>query len=158
MPKSIRLFLPLAVVVLTILATVEAKNQLRLSERISSARSVYLDDEGGATAVGEKARAQLEKWGRFQIVSDRAKADLILRLTADPYTDANITIDKNGDIREEKLKFGQVRPVRYAYLTLLDPATGATLWTGEHQWGGLVTGFNSVGERLVKKLEKEASR
>jgi len=50
--------------------------------------------------------------------------------------------------------FNKLAPVRYAFLTVIDPETGENLWTDSHQWGGLLTGFDSVGVRLVKKLEK----
>src|SRR5580704_9791668 len=48
--------------------------------------------------------------------------------------------------------------VRDAHLTVIDPKTGQNLWTDSHVWGGLLTGANSVGERLVKKLEKQVEK
>jgi len=36
-----------------------------------------------------------------------------------------------------------------------DTATGEKVWSGEHVWGGLLTGFNSVGGRLIKDFEKQ---
>lgn len=46
-------------------------------------------------------------------------------------------------------------PVRDAYLSVIDAATGNLLWSESHRWGALLTGRNSAGERLVKKLERE---
>ncbi len=32
---------------------------------------------------------------------------------------------------------------------------GDKLWAEDHRWGGLLTGFNRVGRRLVKALENQ---
>jgi len=48
--------------------------------------------------------------------------------------------------------------VRAAYLTAIDPATGENLWSDSHVWGGLLTGFNSVGERLIRQFRKEIEK
>jgi hypothetical protein len=136
----------------------------KLPPKILSAKTVYFDDQTGAAPVGYKALEQIKKWGRFRVVRERKRADLILLLSADPYKGGHIataggetgTVDRNGNIDMDPVpNFNKLSPVRYAYLTVIDPVTEESLWTDSHQWGGLLTGFNSVGERLVKKLEKE---
>jgi hypothetical protein len=137
------------------------------SAKIRSAESVYIDDQTGAAAVGKKAVGELRKWGRFRIANDRTEADLVMLLSSDPYTGQKIivsggqtgTIGPNGDVREDRVPtFGKLAPVRYAYLTVIDARTGEALWSGSHRWGGLLTGFNSAGERLVKRFEKEMKK
>ena len=137
------------------------------SAKIRSAESVYFDDQTGAAAVGKKAVEELKKWGRFRIANDRTEADLVMLLSSDPYSGQKIivsggqtgTIGPDGDVREDRVPtFGKLAPVRYAYLTVIDPRTGEELWSGSHRWGGLLTGFNSAGERLVKKFEKETKK
>jgi hypothetical protein len=137
------------------------------SAKIRSAESVYFDDQSGAAAVGKKAVEQLKKWGRFRIANDRTEADLVMLLSTDPYAGQKIivsggqtgTIGPDGDVREDRVPtFGKLAPVRYAYLTVIDPRTGEALWSGSHRWGGLLTGFNSAGERLVKMFEKETKK
>ena len=137
------------------------------SAKIRSAESVYFDDQTGAAAVGKKAVVELRKWGRFRIANDRTEADLVMLLSSDPYRGQNVivsggqtgTIGPDGDVREDRVPtFGKLAPVRYAYLTVIDARTGEVLWSGSHRWGGLLTGFNSAGERLVKKFEKETKK
>ncbi len=156
-----------AVFIFTVLVLqVAAQDQThsKLAPKILSAKTVYFDDQTGAAHVGDKALEQLKKWRRFQIVRDQKKADLIILLSADPYKGGHIataggqtgTVDRNGNIDIDPVpNFNKLAPVRYAYLTVIDPATEENLWSDSHQWGGLLTGFNSVGERLVKKLEKQ---
>jgi hypothetical protein len=143
------------------------QKQLAKSPKISSAKTVYFDNRTGADAVGAAAVAQLKKWGRFEVVYNKHKADLILLLSADPYHGGYIifasgqtgSVDANGDIQEDVVpNYNRLAPVRDAYLTAIDPATGKSLWTDSHVWGGLLTGKNSVGARLIQKLQKQMSK
>jgi len=69
------------------------------------------------------------------------------------------SIDDSGQITENPVpNFNKQSPTRYAYLTVIDPKTGANLWSDKHLWGGLLTGFNSAGARLVKELENQTKR
>jgi len=134
------------------------------SPRILSAKTVYFRDETGADAVRKGALDELGKWGRFQIVSDREHADLVFVLSSDPYRGGLIllgggqtaSVDVHGHVEEDAVPNYNTRsPSRFAYLTVVDGATGEKLWSGQHVWGGLLTGFNSVGGRLIKDFEKQ---
>jgi hypothetical protein len=143
------------------------QKQMTKSPKILSAKTVYFDDRTGVDAVGAAALAQLKKWGRFQIVQDKRLADLIFLLSADPYNGGYIifasgqtgTVDANGHVQEDRVpNYNRQAPVRDAYLTVIDPKTGQNLWSDSHVWGGLLTGANSAGERLVKKLQKQIGK
>jgi hypothetical protein len=135
-------------------------NRLKLRE----AKTIYFDDQTrSGTAVAEKARAELKKWGRYRLVEDRTQADLILLLSLNKYT-GGYEVHPGGptgatDIhgqRQEDLSPSYERnaPVRAGFLTAIDPKTGDSLWSESHQWGGLLTGYNSVGVYLVGKFKK----
>ena len=51
---------------------------------ILSAKSVYFKNQTGSDAVGKNAVAQLQKWGKFQLVDDPKQADLIFFLFRRP--------------------------------------------------------------------------
>ncbi len=147
--------------------SVQAQKQLAQSPRIMSAKSIYFDDRTGVDAVAKRALNEIKKWGRFRIVQDRKMADLILLLSANPYKGGYIimsggqtgTIDVHGKINVDPIpNYNKQAPVRYAYLKLIDPKTGENLWSDSHRWGGLLTGFNSVGARLVKELEEQTKK
>ena len=138
-----------------------------IAPKILSAKTVYFDDRTASEAVGAAAFNQLKKWGRFQVVKDKKAADLILLLSADPYNGGYIifasgqtgTMGENGHVEEDRVpNYNHQAPVRDAYLTVIDPKTGQSLWSDSHVWGGLLTGANSAGERLVKKLQKEVGK
>jgi hypothetical protein len=144
-----------------------AQKQLAKAPKILSAKTVYFDNQTGVEAVGTAAVAQLRKWGRFQIVHEKQAADLILLLSADPYNGGYIifasgqtgTMDKDGHIEQDRVpNYNRQAPVRDAYLTVIDPTNGQNLWTDSHVWGGLLTGANSAGARLVQKLQKQIGK
>lgn len=152
---------------LAIPLAVHSQKQMAKSPTILSAKTVYFDNQTGADSVGAAALAQLKKWGRFQIVQDKKLADLVLVLSADPYNGGYIifsggqtgAVDSNGHVQEDRVpNYNRQAPVREAYLTVIDPKTGHAVWNASHVWGGLLTGANSAGERLVKELEKQVEK
>ena len=137
------------------------------SSKIYAAKTVYFDDRTGSDAVGNEALAQLKKWGRFQVVQDRQQADLILLLSESAYRGGYIVpAPGSGDSADSKPRVkmdpvpnsGWHAPVRACFLTVIDPRTGENLWSDSHVWGGVLTGKNSAGERLVKELQGEMKK
>lgn len=145
----------------------EAQKQPTQAHRILSAKTVYFDDKIPVDAMREKALSELKKWGRFQIVASQQGSDLILVLSADPYKGGHVifgggqtgTINSKGEIDVDAVpNYNKQSPVRYAYLTVVEAKSGDTLWSDSCRWGGLLTGFNSAGARLIKRLEKDTRK
>jgi hypothetical protein len=151
---------------LLVVAPAYGQKQLAQSPRILSAKTVYFDNQTGSDTVGHNALKQLKKWGKFQLVTDRKQADLIFLLSADPYRGGNITFAsgqtgnvENGHVTEDEVpNYTKQSPTRYAYLSVIDAKNGYNLWSDRHLWGGLLTGFNSVGERLIKELQNQMKK
>ncbi len=159
----------ITVAALTVLLplTCSAQKQSDLPPKILSAKSVYFRNRTGSVAVGRETVDRLKKWGRFQIVEDPKNADLILLLDVEAYKNGDIlfsggqtgSIDVHGGLKEDPVpNYNKQAPVRYAYLTVISPRSGRALWSADHQWGGLLTGFNSVGARLVNRLKKDMEK
>ena len=95
-------------------------------------------------------------------MKDRKQADIIFILSADPYNGGYIIASggqtgtvENGHIDEDRVpNYNRQAPVRYVFLTVLDPKTGDTLWSDSHHWGGLLTGFNTPGGTANQKAGK----
>lgn len=141
-----------------------AQKQLAHSPRILNAKTAFFLNTTGSDAVGSEALAELKKWRKYQIVSDRTQADLIFLLSADPYRGGNVllasgqtgSIDDEGQVTQDQVpNYTKASPTRYAYLAVIDAKTGDNLWSDKRLWGGLLTGFNSAGARLVRELESQ---
>jgi hypothetical protein len=163
--RKLRPFLGSALLFAAAILHLSAQDQPipNFASKAAAARKVFLDDQLKVPNVVGKTRAQLLKWGRFELVQSACRADLILVLSADPYRGGNIVISggetgdvDNGHVTVDRWpNYNKLSPTRYAYLTVIDPQSHQMLWETSHAWGGLLTGFDSVGARLVKKLEKE---
>jgi len=128
-----------------------------LATKLFTAKSVYFDNETGFTAVGDDAVRELQRWGRFQVVRRRDDAELVFVLSSEIYYDDDVSKPAyNGDFEPDLLHLPH-KPA-YAYLTVLDALSGRKLWASSHAWGGLLTGFNSAGRRLVSRLRKQLER
>jgi hypothetical protein len=151
---------------LLVASSAAAQKELAQSPRILSAKSVYFSNQSGSDAVGTNALTQLKKWGKFQLIADPRQADLVFLLSADPYKGGNIIFvnGQTGSINDGHItqdpapNYNKQSPTRYAYLTVIDLKTGDNLWSDKHVWGGLLTGRNSVGERLIKELENQTKK
>ena len=139
----------------------------KISSKILTAKTAFFEDRSGVPAAGKAALDELRKWGRFQILADRTQADLILVHSASPPKGGRIiysggqtgTIEKSGAIDEDPIpNYHKSPPVRAAYLTVFDAKTNESLCTDSHRWGGLLTGSNSAGARLISQLKKEMKR
>ncbi|HME01002.1 MAG TPA: hypothetical protein VKM93_27290 [Terriglobia bacterium] len=105
-----------------------------LPPKVMRAKSAYIDCDACPRDMATAWLAAFEgltDWGRFDIVPDPRKADLIFLLSANPYLGDYLTRD-----RPDK------RPVRVdiTYMDVVDPRTGESLWGGSRQWGAWFVG------------------
>jgi TonB family protein len=144
--------------------SVAGQTQTTNDAALASAKTIYFEDKSGVDAVGQKAQGELARWGKFQIVADRKKADLIVVLSRDPDQGDNLllaggqtaSIDSTGHVSEDLVpNYNKQAAVSYALLSVMDAKSGKFIWSNSHRWGGLLTGFNTAGEDLIKELEKE---
>jgi len=157
--RSIML-LTIACVALCTVSFAKGKNHLPLPPEITSAKTIYIDNQSGVAKLGDRAYEQLTKWGRWQVVTGRQKADLVLLLSAHQYNGGYVTsttgrIDDNGNINTTSDATSVT--VGYTYITVVDPKTGDNLWSDSKRWGNLYTGFHSATKGLVDELMKRIS-
>jgi hypothetical protein len=171
----------LAVTAFTTEGVTKAKH-LPLPPQIGAAKTVYIDNQSGVAKLGDRCYQEIQKWGRFQVVQDRRRADLILLLSAREYNRGYVTsgggttgtinssgsintttsgnqttgtIDSSGTINTTSTPtYTQPVTVGYTYMTVVDPKTGDNLWSDSKRWGNLYTGFHSATKGLVDELMK----
>jgi len=157
----------LAVTSLAASAPAGAQEQKVDTAKIANAKTIFFDDQTGDAAAGGAALGELKKWGRFEIVQDQSHADLIVLLSIDPFhagsavmADGKIgEVDADGNVEETPVtEHKKSASSRDAYLTVVVPKTNEVLWSDSRVWGGVLTGSDSAGERLVKKLEKDVGK
>jgi hypothetical protein len=85
------------------LAAWPADKRLPLAPQVMTAKTVYIDNHTGHQKVADQAYQELQKWGRFEVVLDYNRADLVL------YFGYSGALSK---------------------LLVIDPYSGAILWSG----------------------------
>jgi hypothetical protein len=114
--------------------------------KVMEARSVLIVCEcprGLAVAEG-RAIHELALWGRFQIVHQRDAADLVFLFSGNPYLGDYLTRD-GPDPRPVAIDF--------TIMTLVDPKTGASLWSDSRRWGSWRV--NSATKDLIAELKDQ---
>ncbi len=105
-----------------------------LPDQIVSAKTVFLINETGKAKFGDAVYKQIKTWNRWQIVTDKTQADLVLVVT-----------DKGG-MKSLNPSF---------YLNVIDPKTGNELWTCRTTMQGkLWRSWDSVAETLLGDIRK----
>lgn len=122
-----------------------------LRPQILAAKTVYVENHGSAR-LKDKAYDELRKWGRWEIVEDRSKADLVIALSSEDgqsSTGRTQTYDPNmktGDMKTGGWKYGTVTSTTpgSVHLELLDIKSGESLYADTR----------STAHGIIKELQK----
>jgi hypothetical protein len=139
--------IPLAAFLLTLSTASllgKEKSHVPLPAQVITAKTVYIDNQSEEAGVGEKARDELRKWGRFKLVSDRAEADLIFVFSTGAYT----------SYATSSPPYSTEVEANYTYLTIIDGTSGQHLWNASQKWGNLYGGYHSATRGLINDLKK----
>jgi hypothetical protein len=115
--------------------TLQAGAHPTLPQAVTSAHTVFIENETGFAELQYTALLELNKWGRFEVVESREKADLVLVLSSGTHVRAipdgqfPRTTGLNA-FTEESVPKGHTK------IALLDPKSGATLWSDTHKTEG----------------------
>jgi hypothetical protein len=115
-------------------AAASAGQYAPLPDKIAEAKTVFLINETGKAKFGDALYKQIKTWNRWQIGTNKEKADLILILT-----------DKGG--------MSSLNPS--FYLNVNDPTTGEQLWTARTTMQGKMwRSWGSVAQSLLGDIQK----
>jgi hypothetical protein len=101
--------------------------------------------------AGKSAKRALASWNRFRIVDDPQQADILFIFGGNPYLGDYVT-RKGPDQRPVKISA--------TYMTVVDPRTGAELWSDSRNWGSWRVGSatRSLIDELRTELEAETKK
>src|SRR5229473_8059908 len=105
-----------------------------LPDEVVKAKTVFLTNETGKAKFGDAIYKQIKTWNRWQVITDKTQADLVLVVT-----------DKGG-MKSMNPSF---------YLNVIDPKTGNQLWTSRTTMQGkLWRSLDSVARSLLSDVQK----
>lgn len=111
-----------------------------LPMKVLTASTIYVDNQTTSAELQNTAYMQLLKWGHFQLVESPQKADLILRLSGGTFVKF---VPASGESpgyppkssRQDALGADESVPSGSTRLSLIDPKTGALLWSDIRKTG-----------------------
>lgn len=128
-----------------------------LPNKVVAARTVFLVNETEENKFGDKFYQELKKWNRWQIVTHRAKADLVLILSQRDSLGAVITTGTataTGQTAQGTVITGQLKSSSW-HLYVLDATTGEMLWrTKTGGQGKLWRMWSSIAKSLLSDVQK----
>lgn len=131
---------------LTLAAT---KVQASLPDKLVSAKTIYIENQTGKPDFSDEAYEELEKCGRFKVVTEKSKADLTVLLSRVTHQGR-----KSQDVVDPAGNSKSVYTPTYrdfVYLSLIDNASGDLLWSDSQN---VNQSIRSIPKSLVKKLRK----
>jgi hypothetical protein len=106
-----------------------ATDHLPLPERLVSARTVLIENDSGDSKLGDAMYEAFREWGRWDVVADRSRADLVAVLDhKDIFIQNNFT------------------------LTVFDAKTSERLWSAKRDAGIVIRSM--VCRKLTEQLRK----
>jgi hypothetical protein len=144
------------VAVLLVPSCMAKREPAPLSAQVIAAKTAYVENHGSAR-LKDRCYNELKKWGRWQIVEDRTKADLVIVLSsqeAQSSTGRTQTYDpsmKTGTMTTGGWKYGTATSETSGsvHLELLDPKTGESLFADTRNNAHIVI------VQLRKRIEKQ---
>jgi len=135
----------------------DKNEKMPLPDKVVAARTVFLINETDENKFGDRFYQELKKWNRWQIVTDRAKADLVLVISQRDSLGAMITTGTataTGQTAQGTVISGQLKSSSW-HLYVVDATTGETLWrtktTGQ---GKLWRMWSSIAKSLLSDVQK----
>lgn len=142
------------VIFLLLSAVAVAADHAPLPKKLFEAKTIYIDNQSGYAEIGDKCYQELKKWGRFTIIEDSEKADMVFWLGSSEkqsgfsaytqtYSNGAATTSISPDTTGKTI------------LKAVDPKTGAVLWTDSRVWRGFHSATKGVVKDLRKRMEEQ---
>jgi hypothetical protein len=155
----------LALVLLSVERSQANEKRGAVPEKVLSAKTIYVDNQTTDAELQYDAYMGLNKWGRYEIVDSRQKADVVLRLTGSsivkfaPGGDPSATYHPNP-VSEKSAAGEELAPPGCTRLALIEPKSGTTLWrdlrktSNAQEKSRLLDGLHEAVDQQEKKPSK----
>src|ERR1700736_2839984 len=128
-----------------------------LPEKVINARTIFYVNDTGSSRFGDDLYQELEKWNRWEVVTDKKNADLILVLSQRDHIEGRIVIANATTSGHDTYATGTSAPMKSSvwHIFLIDPTSGETVWVSSHTSGArLWQSWGSVARSLLSDIQK----
>src|SRR6266851_9857313 len=135
------------------------KEYAPLPDKVVAARTVVLVNESGTARFGDDLYQQIVAWNRWQVVTDRGKADLVLVLS--PSDTVPVVVSSASATASGQTVYGTGvtahgnMETQHWHLYVMDAKTGEKLWRADASMGGkLWRSWGSIAKSLLLDIQK----
>src|SRR5579864_65246 len=130
-----------------------------LPDKVAAAKTVLFMNESGKVRFGDDLYRQIRAWNRWDVVTDRGKADLILVLSPSDTVPAVITTTSatasGQSASGTRLTASGNMQTQHWHLYVMDAKTGENLWRADASMGGkLWRSWGSIAKSLLSDIQK----
>jgi hypothetical protein len=150
-------FWMLGLILLECSAASQEKPYAPLPDKITAAKTVFIVNDSGAAKLGDELYRQLKTWNRWQVVTDKEKADLILVINQQESVAGYVSSASATATGSSVSGTGVSVPVKSQkwFLHVVDGKTGDKLWTADASMGGkLWRSWGAIAKSLISDIKK----
>jgi outer membrane protein assembly factor BamB len=140
-------------------AVAQKKTYAPLPDKVIAAKTVMLVNDSGTARFGDDLYRQIKTWNRWQVVTDRGKADLVLVLS--PSDSVPVVVSSASATALGQTVYGTGitaagnMQTQHWHLYVMDATTGENLWTANASMGGkLWRSWGSIAKSLLSDIQK----
>ena len=140
-------------------AVAEKKIYAPLPDKVVAAKTVFFLNESGTARFGDDLYRQIKGWNRWDVVTDREKADLILVLSPSDtvpvvLTTSSATASGQSASGTSMTAAGNMQ-TQHWHLYVMDAKTGENLWRADASMGGkLWRSWGSIAKSLLSDIQQ----
>ena len=139
------------------LALPQSKGYAPLPDKVTAAKTIFIINESGVSKLGDEVYKELSKWNRWQVVTDKEKADLIFVINQQESVAAYVSSASVTATGTTASGTGVSAPVKTQkwFLHVLDGKSGDKLWTSDASMGGkLWRSWDSIAKSMISDIRK----
>ena len=149
----------LGFLLLSSLVVAENKTYAPLPDKVVSAKTVFFVNDSATARFGDDLYQQIKAWNRWQVVTDRSKADLVLVLSASdtvPVVISSASVTGSGQtVYGSGVAAHGNMETQHWHLYVMDAKTGENLWRADASMGGkLWRSWGSIAKSLLADIQK----
>ena len=140
-------------------AIAEEKIYAPLPDKVITAKTVFFVNDSGTARFGDDLYQQIKAWNRWQVVTDKTKADLVLVLS--PSDTVPVVVSSASATASGQTVYGTGvttagnMQTQHWHLYIMDAKTGDKLWRADASMGGkLWRSWGSIAKSLLWDIQK----
>jgi hypothetical protein len=128
---------------------------------VFTGKTIFIENETGDATRQHAVYLELVRWGRFDVVASRDKADMVITISGPNTVRAVVTSDSSGGYPPPSAApEGESVPAGFTRISIVDPKTNKAIWFSQRKTDlsksrtGLLDGLRDAMEQQESRKRK----